>query len=301
MGRGSMGASRKLKAWHAPIDTYPMEKAMATRRFASEAPEKKTWDAMMNRCYNASAKDYLPGITVCKRWHVFKAFLADVGLRPSDDHMLRRNSRKANFGPETTSWVARHNKTQTRVYQIWKNMRYRSGAMGNGNGPTAEHYAERGITCCERWNDFYNFIEDMGEPPDPTLTLERKDNTKGYYKENCKWATHVEQQNNTSRNKRVIYGGVQKTVAEWCRELKLDRDNVYQRLKMGWSAEEAFDMPTKVYQGVVVQENVLGGIIALHANPKAAARDTGITYQALMKCLSGANKTSGGFRWYYKK
>jgi hypothetical protein len=272
---------------------------MATRRFASEAPEKKTWDAMMNRCYNASAKDYLQGITVCERWHVFEAFLEDVGPRPSDDHMLRRNSRKANFCPETTSWVARHNKTQTRVYQIWKNMRYRSGAMGNGHGPTAAHYAERGITCCERWNDFYNFIEDMGEPPTDMHSLDRVDNNKGYCKENCRWATQVEQANNTSANVFILYRGEQRTFANWCSVLGLDRGVVNSRFRRGWAVEAAFETPTAKRNCEVIQL-FEGRKIAEYANATTACQQTGLNYPALMKCLSGTNKTCGGYAWSYK-
>jgi hypothetical protein len=46
-----------------------------------------------------------------------------------------------------------------------------------------------------RWEKFENFLADMGERPEGK-TLDREDNTKGYYKDNCRWATSFEQMNN---------------------------------------------------------------------------------------------------------
>jgi len=55
------------------------------------------------------------------------------------------------------------------------------------------YYGERGITVDPEWHHFRNFARDMGIPPDLSLTLERKDNDRGYSKENCVWATRSQQ------------------------------------------------------------------------------------------------------------
>jgi len=59
-----------------------------------------------------------------------------------------------------------------------------------------KNYGGRGITVCERWKEYSNFLVDMGRRPPSKESLDRIDVDQGYFKENCRWATRAEQNNN---------------------------------------------------------------------------------------------------------
>lgn len=75
------------------------------------------------------------------------------------------------------------------TYIKWQQMKQR---CFNPKNQRFKDYMGRGITVCERWLTFTNFLEDMGECP-KGLTLERIDNDKGYSPDNCEWRTAKEQ------------------------------------------------------------------------------------------------------------
>lgn len=90
-----------------------------------------------------------------------------------------------------------HNKSDTTEYRSWINMISR---CTNPNNSRYSDYGERGITVCERWlNSFENFLEDMGEKPDPKYSLDRINTNGRYHPDNCRWTTDEEQ----ARNRRV--------------------------------------------------------------------------------------------------
>lgn len=73
----------------------------------------------------------------------------------------------------------------------------------NSNTIGYQHWGGRGITVCDQWLEFENFLADMGERPEDT-SIDRIDNDKDYYKENCRWATRSEQSRNSKNTKLTL-------------------------------------------------------------------------------------------------
>lgn len=93
----------------------------------------------------------------------------------------------------------KHNRARSgalRSYESWKSMRQR---CRNEKCTDYKFYGGRGITICDRWSEFSNFLQDMGERP-KGLTLERKDNDGNYELDNCCWATRAAQVKNKRGN-----------------------------------------------------------------------------------------------------
>jgi transcriptional regulator of acetoin/glycerol metabolism len=100
----------------------------------------------------------------------------------------------------------------------------------NPNSHRYHRYGGRGITVCERWDDYRNFLADMGEAP-AGKSIERKDSNKGYEPGNCYWATPKEQGANTMQNRMITVGGETFHLTEWARRLGIGPDVLWKRLK----------------------------------------------------------------------
>lgn len=126
------------------------------------------------------------------------------------------------------------------TYGTWRTMVQR---CTNQNMPCFKDYGGKGITVCERWKSFQNFLDDMGEKPGK-LTLDRIDNKKGYGPDNCRWATRRRQRINQDRTKIYTVLGITGCLIELCEHFKMSIQTVYTRIHVQkLSPEEAFTRP----------------------------------------------------------
>ncbi len=132
----------------------------------------------------------------------------------------------------------KHGKTGTPTFVSWTTMKQR---CYNKNTKAYKHYGGRGIAVCDRWLESFNhFLLDMGERP-KGLTLERINNGKGYSKENCKWATYEDQNNNRRDNILIDYNGISLTLPQWSKKLGINKSTLYNRLNVYcWPIQKAF-------------------------------------------------------------
>jgi hypothetical protein len=101
----------------------------------------------------------------------------------------------------------------SKTYVIWAGIKDRCYCSGC---KSYEHYGGRGIKMCDRWFDFNNFIEDMGEAP-VGMSIDRINVNGNYEPNNCKWATSEEQHNNIRSNVFIKYNGEIKTLTQWAK------------------------------------------------------------------------------------
>ena len=114
----------------------------------------------------------------------------------------------------------------------------------NPNQNSFKDYGAKGICVCSAWDDFWKFVEDMGPIPFIGATVERKDNSLGYSKENCRWASRKEQARNKSKNIFVTVGDITLTVCDWEIRNGVRRYTYYQRIgKLGWDPVLAVTTP----------------------------------------------------------
>lgn len=109
-----------------------------------------------------------------------------------------------------------------------------------------KNYGGRGIGVCERWDEFANFLEDMGPTFAEGLTLDRIDCNGDYAPENCRWADHTTQANNTRSNVFITLWGESHTLTEWCRLVGLPIKVVQNRYyNYGWDVERCLTTPVR--------------------------------------------------------
>lgn len=129
-----------------------------------------------------------------------------------------------------------HGQSYTSLYNVWHKMLDR---CQNPLAKDHKNYGGRGIAVCKRWFKFENFMNDMGDKPNPDHEIDRIDVNGDYEPTNCRWATPKENANNRRNNHRVVFRGELKTLAEIVDATGINRSTLRTRLQTGMTADEA--------------------------------------------------------------
>jgi len=127
-------------------------------------------------------------------------------------------------------------KTGNDLYWIYLDMHRR---CYDSRRPAYARYGAKGTRVCDEWHNFETFSNDVGKRPSPKHTIDRIDNNKGYSPDNTRWATRAEQNVNKTNHKYYEYNGEKRTLPDWCRVLKLNKNTINFRIRRGKTFLEA--------------------------------------------------------------
>lgn len=128
-----------------------------------------------------------------------------------------------------------HGKSKSNSYRSWRSMK---GRVLNPHHKHFNYYGGRGINICRQWMTFEGFFKSMGDREDG-MTLERIDNAKGYYPENCRWASRRDQMRNTKRSRFLTINNETLCLTEWSLRSGIGLTTITKRLQKGWDSQSA--------------------------------------------------------------
>ena len=143
----------------------------------------------------------------------------------------RRNGLKHGFASDKQPYE--------KLYRVWNRMKERC------NNPNSDHYylyGGRGISICDEWqHDYLAFREwALSNGYEEGLTIDRIDCDGNYEPSNCRWATHLEQQNNLRTNVNITYRNETYSIAAWARITGIQENTIRQRYHKGLPLEDVF-------------------------------------------------------------
>lgn len=163
-------------------------------------------------------RQMVEAVCSCGSVHTYCAYHIKNGVTKSCGCLQKELSIKMHTKHGQKSSM-KYGNTGSILYSRWRAMFYRVKYNSI--------YTSKGIKICKRWqgkNGFVNFSKDMGEPPTQKHTLDRFPDQLGDYKpSNCRWATHVEQCNNFTRNVYITVFGERLTLANAKRKYSITR------------------------------------------------------------------------------
>ena len=138
---------------------------------------------------------------------------------------------------KTTERNTKHSLRHTRIYRIWLLMKNR---CLNSKYHLFKNYGRRGITICDEWkNDFVKFYNwSMANGYKDDLTIDRINVNGNYEPSNCRWATKLQQQRNTTRLRKITYKNETHCISEWAEILGLEYNTLYHRFRINNYSED---------------------------------------------------------------
>lgn len=167
----------------------------------------------------------------------------DCGTVKSVNSVYLRRGTSKSCGCNRSENVSGFGELRDPTYSSWASMKTR---CNNPNSTDFHRYGGAGITFDPRWVIYDNFLADMGPRPTADHTLDRRDNRLGYSKENCRWATRLEQCSNREVTVRLNFRGRDLTLTELETETGVHRDTLRYRMDiLKMSVEEAVDKKSR--------------------------------------------------------
>jgi hypothetical protein len=135
-----------------------------------------------------------------------------------------------------------HGKSGTLEHRIWKEMRKR---CNNPKSSIYHHYGGRGIRICKRWDNFENFLADMGPAPGADYSIERKNVNRNYCPSNCRWIPRKSQSRNRRDTIRLTLKGETRALVDWADHLGFPVTALKARYYRNWSDERILTTPIR--------------------------------------------------------
>lgn len=191
-----------------------------------------------------------------------------------------------------------------RLYAIWCNMKSRC----NNKTATNYHlYGGRGITICDEWMDDFTKFRDwaLENNYSDDLSIDRIDVNGNYEPSNCRWATRIEQANNTRANHLITAANKTMTIAQWSAETGIPERTIWARLHNGWSEYKTLNTPvgashTNNKLSKPVNQYTLDGVFLMrYPSAAEASRQKNIDRASITAVCRGRQKTAYGYLWKY--
>jgi len=141
----------------------------------------------------------------------------------------------------------KHYESKTKLFERWASMQGRCKPTHK----QSKYYFDKGIKVCDEWDSFIVFKEwAINNGFSDELQLDRKDNNKGYYPENCRWVIPIINNSNRDITVFVEYEGEKMPLALLRLKLNWDKKyyrNIQDRISRGWTLKNAMELPIKKF------------------------------------------------------